>query len=188
MELLESAEKEGVTPVFGLNYKFLHSGSEDEKNWHKIIIFIKNNRGYKDLIKIHNAANLKNSGSISSDIFKEFWTDNLKLAIPFYDSFIFRNTMYDGLTCLPEFGDVKPTYFTEDNGLPFDDLIESKINGEKIKVKSIFYEKEEDFIKWQTYRCSLNFSNKGKNRTLGNPMFDHCHSNKFSFESYIKAC
>ena len=87
--------------------------------------------------------------------------------------------------CLPEFGDIQHSFFYEKNGLPFDDLIASRITGEKLLTKSIYYESNSDFIKWQTYRCALNFSNKGKNRTLENPMFDHCHSKQFSFESYL---
>jgi len=186
MELFENLPPLGLNPRFGLNYKFVHEDTEENSNnWHQIIVFIKNTKGYKDLIKIHNSANLEYSGRITPAVLNKYWTENLKLAIPFYDSYLFRNTLYD-VACLPEFENIPHTFFIEENGLPFDDLVNSKIKGNKMLVKSIFYEKEKDFVTWLTYRCALNFSNKGKNRTLEDPMFDHCHSNKFSFESYLK--
>lgn len=185
MELFQNLTPLGLNPRFGLNYKFVHDTSPDnENNWHKVIIFIKNTKGYKDLIKIHNISNIECGGRITPKILQKYWTENLKMAIPFYDSYLFRNSFYD-VSCLPEFEGVPHVFFYEQNGLPFDDLIESRIQGTKVLTKSIFYEKESDFVTWQTYRCCLNFSNKGKNRTLENPMFDHCHSDKFSFESYL---
>lgn len=185
MELFQNFSPLGLKPIFGLNYKFVHENSdENQYNWHRVIVFIKNTKGYKDLIKIHNKANIEEGGKITPDILKNHWTDNLKLAVPFYDSYLFKNTMYE-TSCSPEFNNIEHSYFYEENALPFDDLIASRIAGEKVLVKSIFYEKRSDFIKWQTYRCSLNFSNKGKNRTLESPMFDHCHSKEFSFESYL---
>ncbi len=186
MELFQNFQPLGLEPIFGLNYKFVHENTEDNKNnWHRIIIFIKNTKGYKDLIKIHNRANIENDSNITPELLKKYWTENLKLAIPFYDSYLFRNTMYD-TSCLPEFGGIDHSYFCEQNDLPFDNLIASKITGKKILTKSIFYEKREDFVKWLTYRCALNFSNKGKNRTLESPMFDHCHSKEFCFESFLE--
>lgn len=186
MELFQNFNPIGLNPRFGLNCKFSHDLENAKTNWHRIIIFIKNTKGYKDLILIHNLANIKNGGFVSPEIISKYWTENLKIAIPFYDSFLFRNTMFEGVSCLPEFGELNPSYFVEDNELPFDDLISSKITKNKVSVKTVLYEKNEDFVKWLTYRCALNFSNKGKNRTLESPMFDHCHSKQFSFESYLK--
>ena len=185
MELFQNLTPLGLNPRFGLNYKFIHDTSEENaNNWHRIIIFIKNTQGYKDLIRVHNLANIENGGNVTPKILESHWTENLKLAIPFYDSYLFRNTMYD-VSCLPEFSNVPHSFFYEENSLPFDDLIASRIKGEKILVKSVFYENDNDFVTWLTYRCALNYSNKGKNRTLESPMFDHCHSDQFSFESYL---
>lgn len=184
-ELFQNAEQEGLSPIFGLNYKFVHD-LLCKDSWHRIIIFIKNVKGYYDLIKIHNKANIENESYISPKILKEGWTENLSLAIPFYDSFLFRNSLYD-TQCSPEFSDIPFTCFLESNSLPFDLLIADKVSKfENIRTKTVFYEKERDFKTWLTYRCALNFSIKGKQRSLENPSFEHCHSNKFSFESYLK--
>jgi hypothetical protein len=184
-ELFQNLVPLGLSPRFGLNYRFVHENNPDNaNNWHRVVVFVKNTQGYKDLIKIHNVSNIDFGGFITAEVMEKHWTENLKLAIPFYDSYLFRNTMYETF-CLPEFGNVEHTFFHEDNGLPFDDLVASKIPDNKTLVKSIFYEKNADFKTWLTYRCCLNFSNKGKNRSLENPMFDHCHSKEFSFESYL---
>ena len=53
MELFQNFNKLDLSPIFGLNYKFVHEDCPDNDiNWHKVIVFIKNTQGYKDLIKI----------------------------------------------------------------------------------------------------------------------------------------
>ena len=120
---------------------------------------------------------------------RELWSDeHLKLAVPFYDSFIFNNTMHFS-TCTPDLSFTKPIFFIEDNNLPFDHLIKEeteaycKKNKYKTeKVKSIFYANEEDFSAYQAYKCICNRGFKA--RTLDCPNFDHQGSDQFSFESW----
>lgn len=185
MELFQNAEKSNIFPRFGLKYWFSHPCGEEEDNRHRIIIFLKNLRGYKNLVKIHNLANKHNNRVISPQILLENWSNDLQLVIPFYDSYLFNNSIYNNKGCLPEFGGIEPIFFKEDNNLPFDSLISAILpkESEKIEVKTIYYEKREDFPIWMTYKCSLNYNVKGKTRSLEEPNFEHCHSKEFCLES-----
>ena len=119
------------------------------------------------------------------------WSEeDLTLAIPFYDSFIFKNTLHF-CSCIPDFSFCKPTFFLEDNHLPFDLIIREKVfeyckknNYPTEETKSIFYETKEDFEAFQTYKCIC--SRRFKQRTLSVPNFDHLASPEFSFESYLE--
>ena len=101
---------------------------EDQNSRHKIIIFSKNNSGCKLLNQIYSEAFTDLHKSTDAAHLKKLWDDkHLKLAIPFYDSFIFNNTMRFG-NCVPDLSFTAPTFFIEKNGLPFDSLIESRVN------------------------------------------------------------
>ena len=92
-------------------------------------------------------------------------SDDLELVIPFYDSFIFNNNFYLK-KCVPDFHKIPPTFWLENNGLPFDGLV-----GEKVlkfaqgmarpvkRVKTILYKNREDAEALQTYKilCNRNF-------------------------------
>lgn len=127
----------------------------------RIIVWLSGGeQGYYDLIKIHNLANTTgfykeaaekySRGRIDYKNLKRLWTKNLTLAIPFYDSYIFKNLLERG-QCIPEFGDIQPTVFIENQDLPFDHLIQNAIetaadkNWERVKTKSIYYKNREDF-------------------------------------------
>jgi len=171
-----------------LRYDFVHENTEDNAgNRHKIIVFVKNTQGHKDLIRLHNRANIEEKGVFTPRLLKEHWTENLKLAIPFYDSYLFNNTLYQK-SCIPEFGEIPLTFFREDNMLPFDSLVASTLpaHAKIVDVKTVLYTRRESFETWLTYRCALNLNVKGKKRTLEAPNFDHCHSKEFSVESYLE--
>tara|TARA_B100000676_G_C17214536_1_gene406095 strand:+ start:134 stop:439 length:306 start_codon:yes stop_codon:yes gene_type:complete len=96
---------------------------------------------------------------------------------------VFRNCL-EYSSCVPELDYVEPTFFVEDNGLPFDNMVTKRV--EKFcegkyptqKVKSIFYKDEKDFKAYLTFRCINNRT------TLDKPNFEHMCSDKFSFESW----
>ena len=67
----------------------------------------------------------------------------------------------------------------------FDYLIKKKVANyckdnkfDTLDVKSVYYEKKEDFKAYLTFKCINNRT------TLENPRFDHLCSNEFSFESW----
>ena len=161
---------------------------ESVKNSSKYVIFCLNSQGYKDLIKIHDLASKDGfyyRPRIDFKNLKKLWTNNLKLCVPFYDSFIHNNLLLGGVS-IPEFDFAKSiVFFTEDNGLPFDDLLAEAVSSfanseghEKIQAKSIFYEGREDFKAYLTFRCINNRS------TLNKPQLEHMTSHEFSFESW----
>ena len=91
--------------------------------------------------------------------------------------------------CTPNFSFTKPTFFIENNSLPFDLLLRSKVmkyaNDNKCEMefaKSIYYKNKKDVSALQTYKCitGRTFGNK----TLSKPNLDHFGSNEFCFESW----
>lgn len=196
LQAKKMCEDHDISLVFGLRLKVcsnMQNEEEKEKKAtsHKIIVFAKNDDGCKLLNKIYTAAFTEGSGYLDSPRIKGIWQEkNLKLAVPFYDSFIFNNLMtYNA--CIPDFSFASPTFFTEDNDLPFDNLIKSKVHqycGENEypieKVKSIYYNNREDFEAFQTYKCICSRSFTGRNASLAKPQLDHCGSAEFSLESW----
>jgi len=155
----------------------------------KIIIFAKNKDGYKKLIKIYTISaktGFYYEPRIDYDNLKNIWDDNLLLCIPFYDSFIFNNTLKNSI-CVPQFIFTKPIFFVENNDLPFDELIKIKVmnfvksnNLEYLNVKSIYYNSRKDFKAYLTFRCINNRS------ILNKPELEHMSSQEFCFESFLE--
>lgn len=183
----------GKQLIFGLRISCSHDQSNTEESCiHKIIIFSKNDNGCKLLNKIYSHAFCDNNGVVNLSQLKKLWISNdLEMAIPFYDSFIFMNTMFF-CNCIPDFNFCNPTFFIENNFLPFDPQIKSKVleycdkfKYKYLDVKSIYYSKREDFQTYQTYKCICAKKN-GKQRTLSVPNFDHLASPEFCYESYLE--
>ena len=185
--------------IFGIRLDFCEDASkiEDAKDVtcsHKIIIFPKNSEGCKDLNAIYTLAKTKCNGWLDLNILKKHWNeDNLSLAVPFYDSFLFKNlTTFQ--SCFVHFTFTKPTFFIEDNGLPFDSMIKDSVvkycltnEFETQAVQSIYYKDKKDFSAYLTYKliCGRN-SFAGKELSLEKPNFDHLGSDQFCWESYTE--
>lgn len=178
--------------IFGLRISCSHEDDTSSECVHKIIIFAKNDSGCKLLNKIYSHAFCETDGVLNLKSLKDFWSpSDLELAIPFYDSFIFMNTMFF-CSCVPDFSFCSPTFFIEDNFLPFDQRIQEKVidycenfNYSHTQAKSIYYDQRDDFAAYQTYRCICAKKN-GKQRTLSVPNFDHLASPEFCYESYLE--
>lgn len=193
LEAIDSAKKSKVKLIYGLIINVIdnvdNKSEETKKTLSKICVFIKNSDGYKDLIKISSFAAKEGfyyEPNIDWKNLKRLWTKNLKLAIPFYDSFLFKNTLNNCL-CVPDFSFTKPVFFVESNGVPFDSIVNSKVkeyclnnNYEMQKTKSIYYYKNEDYNAYLTFRCINNRS------LLEKPELEFMCSNKFSFEEWEK--
>lgn len=157
---------------------------ESYKTNHKIVIFINNTQGYNDFLKIHNRAATDGfyyEPRIDFQALKELWTDNLTLAIPFYDSFLHINNFTFNF-CLVDFGELKPVFFIEQHGLPFDvklkEVVEKYTQREKYPVeetRSIYYYRREDFLAYMTLKCLKNRS------TWSKPDLNFMSSDDFCF-------
>lgn len=154
----------------------------------KFIIFFKNEEGYKKLIKIFSIA-AKNGfyyePRIDYKTLKSIWNEkDLLLCVPFYDSFIYNNVLKNAL-CTPQIDFCSPVFFIEENSMPFDYLIKSKVleyisknKNNILKTKSIYYRSKSDFKAYLTFRCINVRTN------LNKPEIEHMTSNEFSFESW----
>ena len=181
--------------IFGLRLNVCHKLSKNKKDnakcTHKVIIFAKNDSGCKLLNKIYSKAFCDGDGIIDSKGLKDLWIeDSLSLAVPFYDSFIFMNTLHF-CNCVPDFSFTSPYFFIEQNYLPFDLKMIDKVqsycdsnNLQSVPVKSIYYKNKEDFEAFQTYKCICN--RRYKQRTLSVPNIDHLASPEFCWESYLE--
>ena len=191
LEAYLNSQETGLQLNFGLRLRILDD-CEDKSEGSlgktcKYVIFAKNEEGYKRLIKIYSHAariGFYYFPRIDFKSLKQYWSNkDLKFCVPFYDSFVFRNCL-EYSSCVPELDYVEPTFFVEDNGLPFDNMVAKRV--EKFcegkyptqKVKSIFYKDEKDFKSYLTFRCINNRT------TLDKPNFEHMCSDKFSFESW----
>lgn len=192
LQAFTNAKSQGIKLVFGYRVTITDDMNERSdaslKKNSKIIIFPKNKEGYEKLIKIStNAAcdGFYYEPRIDYKFLKENYSDDIKIAIPFYDSFLFNNALY-GHLCVPDFSFFNPTFFVEDNSLPFDYIISNLVKSYAsdkyniVKTQSVFYYKKEDFLAYLTFKCINNRS------TLSKPNFNHMGSDSFCFESVLK--
>ena len=155
----------------------------------KYIIFCKNTDGYKDLIKIWSFAAKEGFyyyPSLDWKNLKRMWTDNLILSVPFYDSFLHLNTLESHIH-VPDFSFYRPIFFTEKNGLPFDYIIQNKVNVfcetnglDVVSAQSIYYYSPNDFEAYLTFRC-IHSRGGGKKTTCERPELNHMCSDEFNF-------
>ena len=97
LQAKKNADKLKLKLIFGLRINMREDASIDPKkesvsSAHKIIIFAKNSDGCKILNNIYSEAFAQNHNCVDEKILKKHWNkDNLLLAIPFYDSFIYND-------------------------------------------------------------------------------------------------
>ena len=190
LEAYSNCRKNNIKLNYGLRISVTESMSdkseESKIKSSKIILFFKNKKGYQQLTKLYSIAAKEGfyyEPRLDYETISKNWTEDLILCIPFYDSFIFNNTLKNSL-CIPQFDFTKPIFFIEDNDLPFDSLVKQKAlsfaekNDLKIyKAQSVFYKERKDFKAYLTFRCINNRS------VLNKPNLDHMSSNEFCFES-----
>jgi len=177
LESKKRCDEHDIQLVFGLRLSVCNSHEDDKKKNHKVIIFAKNDHGCKKLYKIHS---------------QEHWTNNLLLAIPFYDSFLHRNN-FSFAEFIPDFSFVKPLFFLENNQLPFDHLLRGVVedycarhNYNTEESKTIYYKNKKDFAAYQTFKIICNRSFSGRKSDLTRPNLDHCGSQEFCMESFLE--
>jgi len=163
---------------------------DSRKNEHKIIVLMKNKDGYKNLLNIYTAchSNPDNKYYVQRFDYKQLkplWSDNLILAIPFFDSFIDKNLLQYGATIVPDMSFTKPIIFRETGSkLPFESLIHAALSRynniglEEVQTKTIYYKNRADFRAYSVYRAIMNKELHSK------PNMDHFGSQEFCFESY----
>lgn len=194
LEAWKGCKDAGLHFCFGLelvmcNDAKLHT-EESRASEHKIIVFMRNTAGYEDLIKLYTACH----GNAENKYYRQrfdypqlnaLWTDNLLLAVPFFDSFLHRNILGYGSHIVPHMP-VNPILFREvATGVPFASLIDAALDNycragdhEQVRTKTIYYEKREDFAAYITYRAIQ------ARTTFNVPNMDFMCSPRFCFEEW----
>jgi DNA polymerase III alpha subunit len=199
LQASKQAAESKVKLIFGLRLDICEDmNQKDEPSLlrrAKYIVFARNPKGYEALVKIWSAAAREGfyySPNIDFKTLRSLWNKNLRLAVPFYDSFLYLNA-FCSHAHVPEFDKLgKLTFFIEDNDLPFDDMLAERVkkycskNGhDTMKAQSIFYKSEEDYLAYIAFRC---LHNRGYTQkcTLERPELDHMNSTGFNFDRWLK--
>lgn len=154
----------------------------------KIVIFMKSGAGYEALCSIYSKAAKEGFyyiPRIDWPTLAAMWSDNLILALPFYSSFLAKNTLTFA-TIVPSLP-ANPVLLQEvGQELPFDGLLEdaqrryaSSIGASTQKVKSIYYKNRSDAKAFLVWRCALD-----RGSTFDVPNMEHMYSREFCWESF----
>ena len=162
-------------------YRFsIYNDDESDESESKIIAFADGDQGYQDLCSLYTRS-CQEKQKTPWDFYK-----NLKFAIPFYDSFIYKNRLsFSAVT--HDFSKIKPVLFEEDNDHPLDNILKKGVKAFAkeegltiVKTKSIYYNLKEDFRHYLAFRC---INNRSK---LSKPNLEFMCSEEFSFESWAE--
>lgn len=200
IEAYKAADKAKVKLCYGVQLTVCADAGdrtpESRRTESDLVVLVRDSQGYSDLIKIWNRAwghdgsfNHRGTtyGRADRKMLKELWTEHLGLALPFFSSFIARNTLTMA-QITPSFP-VQPWVFQEvDSRLPFTFLIDGAIaryvagegNDPSMVVpsKTILYSGPEDFKAYQVFRA---IHTRG---TFDAPEVDHLASDRFSFAAW----
>lgn len=195
-DTLKLAKKLNIELVFGLQLWMvddaLNNHTEESLNQeHKIIIFAKNDNGYRQLGKIYtdcqtNQKNKYYKMRYDCKQLRNLWSNDLILTFPYVDSFLAKNHLTWGACIVPDF-DFAPKedwFFLKEvcSDLPFADLIDEAIdgiNGQTLNVKTCYYEKAED-----CRAMMINRTFQDKDAKFCNPANRWFCSDSFNFEKW----
>lgn len=172
--------------IFGIRVDVSQNDKSDTKS--KLIFFAKNAEGVSVLKRIFTEYACSSKETFNLSNLKKSDAKNIKICVPFYDSFIAKNIFNFGL-CDLDLRNWEHTFFEEDNGHPFDFQISDALKSlgvETQKAKSIYYENREDFTAFKFYKSVCNRKQGGKSPTFDRPELEHFCSNEFCFESYLE--
>ncbi len=191
LKALDACKISKINLNFGIKFVVCNDitdkSNESLSTEHKLIIFARNDKGYKILNKLYSIAATDGFYYIPrldyDNILKLYDENLLNMTNPFYDSFLHRNLLSYS-KCLTS--NVVKQFFIESNNLPFDGLIREAIenyrrtdaNIELLPMQSISYNNRCDFKQYMSYRAIK------KRTTLSKPNLDHCSSNEFCFEKW----
>ena len=92
-------QEEGINFVFGLRIPVVNNGVDENERSSKLVLFAKNNEGIKDLKRLYSNASLNDCKSLILSEHNEEDFKNLKVCVPFYDSYIFNNYLHGFVAC-----------------------------------------------------------------------------------------
>lgn len=203
---LRLTEKAGIQLIFGLELLMCpdrrdHSENSVNQN-HRIIVFGKSAHSYRDLIKLYSAYRTDKESKYykyrcDDQILNDNWSNNLTLALPFFDNFIAQNYLHYGANIIPKLPTEDITIFREVNTEhPHEELINSALNEfnkdkryREQKTKTVFYEKREDIDAYTNFRAvqndgSITAKKMPMNTSWHDPQVPFLCSNSFCFEDW----
>jgi len=191
LEASKHCQDKKIKLIYGLRIDItLETLNQDEaslKKRAKYIIFARSNAGYKALLKIWSFAaktGFYYNACLDFKNLKTLWNDELLLAVPFYDSFLNLNA-FESHVHVPDFTPIKPIFFLEENGIPFDSYLRKKVldycgnQYETLEVQSIYYKSALDFIAYLTFRCI------SERTSIEKPEFNNMCSDTFNYERWL---
>lgn len=194
IECYRSCQKLGLDFTFGLRLTFVpNMAVKDEDSLRKeakYIIFCRNTEGYTQLMKAWSRAakdGFYYIPRLDFNALKELWSDNLSLAVPYYDSFI-HNNAFNLAQCSNDYEtlNTKPVFFIEDNNLPFEPLLTQKVEKyaqsvgcDVMKTQSIYYKNQADFKPYLTNRCIH------ARTSIEKPNLENLSSDTFCVENWL---
>ncbi len=192
IEAYNNTKKNDIQLKFGLKLVICNDINDKSeasfKSESKVIIWMKNSEGYKDLIRIYSKAACDGFYYIPRLDWKNLqlmFTENLVLSIPSYSSFL-HNNLLKGAECVPDLGKIKPNIMYSEMNLPFDSLIENSHRNyatnnklDLVECHPIRFYSEKQFDSYYVFRCI------NKRSVLSKPNMDGFASREFNFISYI---
>jgi DNA polymerase III alpha subunit len=198
-ELYKNAKESEVDYVYGLRFCLADSidlASPDFKETHSnVILLFKNSQSYYDAIIPYSEGSRQDTKlpTLTWEQFNKYDLSNFDILIPFYSSFIARNLLNYKHRALSKFNnEIKPLLLTQNQELPFDNLIKNQIND---FVKSndwptqeahwVRYYREEDIKRFMALNLITQKQTGAERATFEKPELKHFISDQFSFESYL---
>lgn len=194
--IYEAAKKKDCALIYGFRVSVVEDGLRKEKQpSSKVVIFVRSEAGWKSLVKIATKAQVDyfhEEARTDWKTLQEYWTDELVLAIPHYDSFIHKNLCSKD-QCIPDFGTIRPFVFVESNDMPFDGIISRKSKEyakafglETVDVKSCYYKNRQDLTFFMA-RKLMDRKTFGSGGTIDEPNLDFFCSAEFCLESAMES-
>lgn len=186
-ELNSKLLERNVDLIFGIRLPVVQNITDERPS--KLVFFAKNNDGVRQIKKLYTKTYCSDTQNLClNDLTLAEYSDT-RVAVPFYDSFIYQNIFHFGL-CGVDLERFDHFFFEERNAHPFDFMISAQLRKiaapEKIvKAKSIYYKNREDVEAFQFYKATTSRSG-GKPPSYGNPQLEHFCSAEFCIESYLE--
>lgn len=197
LEAYKNCKKHKIHLVGGLEFWITDDvkGKENaEKNESKIIVLLNNTDAYFDIIKLYSHIYTDKENKYYKFRYdwprlKQEWSNNYTLLLPFFDSFIHKNSLTFS-KILPELPTDNIIIAREiDSQLPFAPLIDKALDEfnkdkkyQEINTKTIYYKDSSDIKlkSWEIFRCLENRAE------FSNPELDWMCSKTFSFDNFLK--
>lgn len=181
-ELNKTCEKAKQKMVFGIKLPVVYESLDEKPS--QLIFFAKNSDGIKKTKQLYTQTYTSPNNTLKFSNFKKEM-DDILVAVPFYDSFVYNNVFHFGMSVIDLDG-TDHVFLKEQNKHPFDFQIQRALDKMNVKtelVKSIYYENRSDFEAFQMFKA-VGSRSQGKTPNFGNPNLEHFCSREFCWESW----